>query len=92
MNILKTSTAAVCIFIATCGASLAVQPVNDTATNYLDELTAKLINSGYSNVRVIDATAYRLSAFDKDGSEVMLVAHPTNRSVISSIYVHPSDQ
>jgi hypothetical protein len=91
MNTLKASTAAALVVLATVGAASAIDIAKGMPSNYLDEVHAKLIGMGYYGVRVIDADSHRLTAQDKDGSEVVLVVHPSDRTITFSSYVHPLD-
>ena len=59
---------------------------------YFDELNAKLIANGYRSIRVVNIEKMYMSAIDRDGSEVMLVAHPSNRAFIRETYIHTTDQ
>ncbi len=91
MTILKTTASVACTFLFVGSAALAGSPTNSMPSNYYDELNAKLINMGYRSVRVINAEANSLVAYDREGSEVVLVAHPSNRTIIRSTNVHPGD-
>lgn len=59
---------------------------------YFDEVHAKLISNGYRNVRVVDANSFRLAAYDMFGSEIMMVVHPTNRTITRWNYVQQNDK
>ena len=91
MTILKSTSAVACAFLFACGAAWAGNDTNQMPTNYYDELNAKLINLGYSGIRLIDAQSNSLVAYDREGSEVLLVAHPTNRTILRSTNVHLID-
>lgn len=91
MKTLKTTAPIACAFLLACGATWAGNFTNIMPTEYFDGLNAKLINSGYRDVRVINTDTHHLVAFDRDGSEVLLVAHPTNYRILSTTYVHPHD-
>lgn len=58
---------------------------------YYDTVGAKLMNVGYRDLRVVDADAGKVVAYDEQGSEVVLTIHPSNRQIVNSVYVHPQD-
>ncbi len=60
--------------------------------NYYDGVAAKLYSSGYREVRLVDQEAQLLSAYDGDGSEVLIVVGAANRKVLSVIYVRDADE
>ncbi len=88
MYVLKSSTIAAIMFLGTVGGASAIDLVKAMPSNYLDEVNAKLMAIGYREVRVIDAETNRLSAIDKDGSEVVLIISPLDRKITFSTYVH----
>lgn len=90
MNIFKSATIA-CALVASTSVFAAERGSSEMPTPYFDELNAKLIADGYRDVRVIDAGKHKLIAFYRDGSEMILIAHPTNRTILSTSYVHGSD-
>jgi hypothetical protein len=92
MNIKTLSIIATCVTIATNGASWANTGMYAMPSEYYDGLNAKLIHMGYHGVRVMDEATNRLVAFDYNGSELVLTAHPGNYTIISSTYVHLIDE
>lgn len=91
MNVLKSMTAIAALAIAT-GASGADDTSSQTPSPYFDELIAKLISEGYRDIRIVDAENNRLIAWDWNGSEIMLVAHPSNRTILSALATRKADQ
>ena len=81
-----------CVAISAASASFANQRAQEMPTAYLDGLNAKLISNGYRDVRVVDADKVILSAYDQSGSEVILIAHPSNNQILESHYVHGTDR
>ncbi len=57
-----------------------------------DNIAAKLIMSGYRDVRVVDSATGRMSAYDRDGSEVIVRVDEVTREILSTTHVHVADQ
>ena len=91
MSIFKSTSAVACVILITGGTTWAAPSNSVSPQAYHDQLLTKFIKSGYRSVRMVDAASNRLVAYDRDGSEVMLVAHPWNFTLTSSTYVHPID-
>ncbi|MFT7060324.1 MAG: hypothetical protein ACJASV_002841 [Pseudorhodobacter sp.] len=91
MNVFKNVTAVVCVTLATAGASWANDPASEMQGVYFEGLKTKLVQAGYHSVRVVNTETRVLVAIDKDGSEVVLVAHPFDDKIVGSTYVHQFD-
>jgi hypothetical protein len=90
MNIFKSMTVIATLVIATGALGEDTSSVQ-MPSPYFDELNAKLIAAGYRDVRVVDESSHRMVAYDWNGSEVILIAHPTNRTILSSTFARPAD-
>jgi len=66
--------------------------VNVMPSVHYDHIAAKLIMGGYNDVRVVDAALGIMSAYDSEGSEVIIHVEEISRTVLSSTYVHNRDQ
>lgn len=66
--------------------------VNDMPSVRYDNIAAKLIMSGYRDVRVVDPEMGRMSAYDRDGSEVIVRVDQVTREILSTTHVHVADQ
>lgn len=91
MKSIKLTVLSACASCAFAIASFAGGVINELPSEYFDALNAKLLNSGYSAIRIIDETHFKFAAYDSVGSEVILVAHPSNYQIVSSSYVHIGD-
>ena len=72
--------------------AVAADPVNEMPTFQHDEMAAKLIAQGYRDLRLVGPDNGHVSAYDQNGSEVLIVVEVANRRVIEVNYVHASDQ
>ena len=88
MHFLKTS-AAIFALLATSGVASAQAISTGMPSEYYDELNAKLIAQGYDDVLVTDIAAREMLAYAPNGKKVLLVAHPTSRTIVSMTYLHP---
>lgn len=61
-------------------------------SRYYDELNAKLIAAGYSQVHVLDAESHKLWARHPNGGIVHLIAHPSERRIVSETFTHPAER
>lgn len=91
MKTLNISFIAVCASLALSSASFADGNVYEMPSEYFDGLNAKLIHAGYHGLRVVDQESNRLVGYDSSGSEVVLIAHPSNYTIVSATYVHHVD-
>ena len=66
--------------------------VNVMPSIHYDYIAAKLVMDGYRDLRVVDADLGTVSAYDHDGSEVIIHVDELSHKVLSSNYVHISDQ
>jgi hypothetical protein len=57
-----------------------------------DEMAAKLIEQGYRDLRVVDASHGLMSGYDEHGSEVMIMVDVDSRNVVSTAFVHAADE
>lgn len=53
---------------------------------------ARLMSEGYRNVKRVNGDALHLSAFDPEGSEVLLTMDPQSGEIDSADYVHAMDE
>jgi hypothetical protein len=75
-----------------CAMSASASTIQDMPNQYFDSIAAKLIMAGYRDIQMVDQNAYKLSAFDRDGSEVLIVMHPSSRQILRQSFVHSSDE
>ncbi len=66
--------------------------VNVMPSVHYDNMAAKLIMAGYRDVRVVDSAAGTMSAYDRDGSEVIVRVDQVTRRILSTTHVHDADQ
>ena len=87
----RFSKIALCLCLAAPGLASA-EAVNVMPTPEYDEMAAKLIMSGYRDVRIIDADLGAMSAYDREGSEVRIKVDVARRTVVSVDPVHDADR
>lgn len=66
--------------------------VNTMPSIHYDHIAAKLIMTGYKDVRMVDPKAGTMSAYDRDGSEVIVRVDEMSRTILSTTFVHDADQ
>jgi len=52
----------------------------------------RLLANGYRDVRMVEGDAMRLSAYDREGSEVLLKINPQDGEILSSEYRYSMDK
>lgn len=52
----------------------------------------RLTGDGYSEIKMVNNDPYRLAAYDREGSEVLLTINPQSGEIDTIDYVHPMDQ
>ncbi|MBM2320917.1 MULTISPECIES: hypothetical protein [Marivita] len=75
-----------------CAASVSATTIQEMPTQYFDSVAAKLLMAGYRDIHMVDQERFTLAAFDSDGSEVLIVVHPTSRQILRQSFVHSSDE
>jgi uncharacterized protein YjfI (DUF2170 family) len=75
-----------------CAFSASANTTADMPNQYFDGMKAKLIMAGFSNINMVDQEKNTLTAYDQDGSEVLIVVHPTSRQILRQSFVHQSDE
>lgn len=75
-----------------CAMSASARSIEEMPNQYFDSMAAKLIMTGFRDIRMVDQEKNTLAAYDPDGSEVLIVVHPTNRQILRQTYVHGSDR
>lgn len=86
----RLTIAAICLSVLS-ATGVAAQGINEMPTFQYDEIGAKLMGMGYHHLVVVDADAGRMSAYDSDGSEVMIYVDVATRRVLRTDYVHAFD-
>ncbi|WP_156799277.1 hypothetical protein [Oceanicola granulosus] len=71
---------------------LAAMADEEMPSEEYDALAAKLIMNGFTMLHVVDAERGIMSAFDTEGSEVMLHVDPATRQITNMAYVHMTDE
>lgn len=75
-----------------CAASASANTSGEMPNQYFDGMAAKLIMAGFRDVQMVDQDTNTLAAYDPDGSEVLIVVHPTSRQILRQSFVHSGDQ
>ena len=75
-----------------CAASATANTTGDMPNQYFDGMAAKLIKVGFRDIHMVDEKTNTLSAYDQDGSEVLIVVHPTSRQILRQSFVHGGDE
>lgn len=73
-------------------ASLAAGEIPAMPSVHYDNIAAKMIMNGYRDLRVVDASAGIMSAYDSDGSEVVVRVDEVSRRILSTVHVHDADK
>ncbi|MDU8914094.1 hypothetical protein [Aestuariicoccus sp. MJ-SS9] len=66
--------------------------VNVMPSIHYDYIATKLIMGGYKDVRVMDSASGKMSAYDPEGSEVIIQVEELSRTVLSTTKVHRADE
>ena len=74
----------------TTGAASACETALSTA--FYDQQKATLAAQGYASMHRMNADGSRITAFDPDGSEVLILSNADSGEILSVRYVHASDE
>ena len=74
-----------------CVATASPATAGEMPNQYFDGMAAKLIMAGFRDVQMVDEEKNTLAAYDPDGSEVLIVVHPTSRQILRQTFVHTGD-
>ncbi|WP_292294249.1 hypothetical protein [Marivita sp.] len=75
-----------------CAVSASAKVTGEMPNQYFDAMAAKLIKAGFRDIQMVDEAKNTLAAYDQDGSEVLIVVHPTSRQILRQSFVHDSDE
>lgn len=75
-----------------CAAGVSANTTAEMPNQYFDGMAAKLIMAGFRDIQMVDQERNTLAAYDQDGSEVLIVVHPTSRQILRQNFVHKSDE
>ncbi len=92
MKLRHCSTAAAMVLTALATAAFSGPPSQEMPNADWDFTSAKLMNDGYTQIRMVSEASRYMVAFDPEGSEVLLLIDPKKHAVLSSTYVHPGDK
>jgi len=65
---------------------------SDEPVDHFDGAAAKLYSAGYIQVHLADEELQLFSAYDGNGSEVMIVVDATNGNIVTVNFVHAADE
>ncbi|SDZ54337.1 hypothetical protein SAMN05444004_12023 [Jannaschia faecimaris] len=72
--------------------SVAADPINVMPTSDYDAMAAKLMGQGYHDIRIVDPDRGYMQAYDRYGSELLIVVDANKRRVVRTNAVHSSDE
>lgn len=91
MKLRHCSVLAVALLGALSTAAVAGSRTTEMPNSDWDFLSAKLMNAGYTDIRMVSEDSGYIVAFDSQGSEVLLLVDPLKHVVMTSTYVHMGD-
>jgi hypothetical protein len=65
---------------------------SEMPTRAYGDMAAKLIGSGYTEIRLVNQDQNQIVAIDESGSEVLLVVDPLTRQILRKSFIHAWDE